>query len=92
LHWNGVQLIGPECPTIFVETDASGCKGLGGVWQDFWFSARCPRRFRDRDIQFKEIYAILQAILQWGDTWFGTHVVFRCDNQAVVQWLTSDTV
>ena len=90
-HWNGVQIIDPDRPTIYVETDASGRKGLGGVWQDFWFASCCPRRFRDRDIQFKEIYTILQAILRWGDTWFGTHVVFRCDNQAVVQWLSSDT-
>jgi len=50
---------------LHIYTDASGKKGLGGIFGDAWFSLRCPRRFRLRDIQFKEIYTVLQAIMRW---------------------------
>jgi hypothetical protein len=90
-YWNSVQLIQPSCPNIFVATDVSGHKGLGGVWENLWYSSQYPRCYRSCNIQFKEIFAILQVILCWGDTWLGTHVVFQCDNQAVVEWLTGNT-
>ena len=69
----------------------SGTMGLGGIFDDRWFSARCPRRFRDRDIQFKEIYAVLQAILRRGHLWKHCHVIFNVDNAAVVSALSSGT-
>lgn len=90
-HWNGIRLIRPTYPTIHVYTDASGTKGLGGIFQNFWFSTRIPRRFRARDIQFKELYAVLQAILRWGHHWQHHHVVFHIDNQAVVFAMQSDS-
>lgn len=89
--WNGVRLLCKDSPTISIFTDASGTKGLGGVFGSLWFSSRIPRRFRSRDIQFKEAYAVLQAILRWGDCWQGCHIIFRVDNQAVVSWLSSGT-
>ena len=64
--WNGVRLIQPTQATVHVYTDARGCKGLRGVFGPHWFSSHVPFQFRDHDIQFKEIYAILQAILCWG--------------------------
>ena len=78
-------------PTVHVYTDASGCKGLRGVFGPHWFSSCVPCKFRDCDIQFKEIYAILQAILHWGDLWSNHHVVFHIDNSAIVQALTTET-
>ncbi|KAF5387550.1 hypothetical protein D9757_006561 [Collybiopsis confluens] len=89
-HWNGVRILSPSA-SVLVWTDASGVKGIGGVIRDAWFSTRVPRRFRKRDIQFKELYAVLHAILCWGNRWSGQHVVFYGDNQAVVQWLVSGT-
>ena len=90
--WNGVRLITPrKYSGIPVFTDASGRKGLGGVFGTQWFSSCCPRCHRDRDIQFKEVYAVLRAVLCWGDQWSGQHVSFFCDNQAVVVWLNSGT-
>ncbi|KAF5361332.1 hypothetical protein D9757_013548 [Collybiopsis confluens] len=89
-HWNGVRISSPSA-SVLVWTDASGVKGISGVIRDAWFSTRVPRRFRKRDIQFKELYAILHAILCWGNCWSGQHVVFYGDNQAVVQWLVSGT-
>ena len=90
--WNGVRLIGPDrSDSIPIYTDASGRKGLGGIYGECWFSTRCPRRHRSWDIQVKEIYAVLQAILRWGDQWKDRHVSFFCDNEAVVTWLNSGT-
>ncbi|PPQ83077.1 hypothetical protein CVT24_012468, partial [Panaeolus cyanescens] len=89
--WNGVRLLGQAQQQHHVFTDASGTKGIGGHFQNHWFASRVPRRFRSRDIQFKELYAILQAILRWADVWSHSHVIFHCDNQAVVAWLESGT-
>ncbi|PPR00185.1 hypothetical protein CVT26_009053 [Gymnopilus dilepis] len=74
--WNGVRLLRQiDREPLHIFTDASGRKGLGGVYGDRWFSSRTPRRFRNRDIQFKE----------------GRSVIFFCDNQDVVSWLNSGT-
>src|SRR5882724_1809697 len=89
--WNRIQILEPKKPTRNIYTDASGSKGLGGTFEDHWFSARCPHRFRSRDIQFKEIYAVLQAIIQWGHLWKHNHVIFNVDNTAIVHTLTSGT-
>ena len=89
--WNGVQVLSPVQPSVCIYTDASGRKGLGGIFGSEWYSSRVPCHFRERDIQFKEAFAIFQAILHWGDQWSSRHILFYCDNQDVVAWLTSGT-
>jgi hypothetical protein len=89
--WNGVRIISPSLPTVHVYTDASGSKGLGGIFESKWFATQVPRCFRNRDIQFKEIYAVLQAILRWGHLWANKHVIFYVDNQVDVRALEKDT-
>jgi len=84
--WNGIQILDLPKPTLHVYTDASGSKGLGGIFGNEWFSTRCPHCFMDRDIQFKDIYTVLQAILQWGISWEGHHVI---DNSAIVAGISS---
>ena len=42
-----------------------------------------PLAISAEDIQFKEIYVVLQAILRWGTTWKRHHVAFHVDNTAV---------
>jgi hypothetical protein len=69
----------------------SGRKGLGGVISDQWFPAWTLRCYCCHDIQFKEIFAILHAILCWGDSWSGHHIVFFCNNSAVIAWMNSGT-
>src|SRR5882724_9111169 len=88
---DSVQILEMTWPIIQIYTDASGVKGLGGIYEDRWFSTRCPRRFRNYDIQFKEKYAVLQAILRWGHLWKHSHVVVNVDNTAVVHALSSGT-
>jgi hypothetical protein len=61
--WNDVHFIAPDRPVLHVYTDASGSKGAGGVLDSQWFSCRIPRRYSKRDIQVKEFYVIIHAIL-----------------------------
>jgi len=61
--WDGIQILDQQKPTLHAYTDTSSLKGLGGTLGDKWFSTQCPCQFRNRDIQFKEIYAVLKAIL-----------------------------
>ena len=45
---------------------------------------RVPCWLHNAQIQVKELYAVLQALLCWGEHWHGCHVVFHVDNSAVV--------
>jgi hypothetical protein len=87
IGWNGIHLIAPQRETLHIFTDASGTKGLGGVFGNQWFSARTPQRFRKRHIQVKEMYAVNYAILCWGEAFRGKHLVFHIDNTAVYEAL-----
>ena len=90
--WNDMQLLEPQKPMLDVHMDASMSKGLGGTFGDEWFPTRCPRHFLLRDIQFKEIYLVLQEILKWGHLWKGHHIVFHMDNYTVVSALHSGSM
>ena len=89
--WNGVHLITPSQHTVHVYTDASSMKGIGGILGNKWFSSRVPHQFHHWDIQFKEIYAVLHAILHWGHLWQHQHVIFHVDNEAIVATLNKET-
>ncbi|KAG9219447.1 hypothetical protein CCMSSC00406_0005341 [Pleurotus cornucopiae] len=90
--WNGVSFIDKEpSGVIDVFTDASGTKGLGGVWDAKWFSSHVPRRYRNTLINFKELYAILKVILCWGHLWSGQRVIFHVDNTNVYAALNDHT-
>ncbi len=67
LHWNGVHLIHPHREVIYVYTDASGTKGLSGIFGTKWFSAHTPWRICKEHIQVKEMYAALHSALCWGN-------------------------
>jgi hypothetical protein len=89
--WNGIYFISPHRTNINLYTDASGSKGIGGVLNSNWFSARLPKRYMKRDIQFKELFAVIHAILCWGKDFRGKHVSFHIDNHDIVTALTSLT-
>src|SRR5882724_10615075 len=89
--WNGIQILEPASPLLHVHIDASSPKGLGGIFGNEWFSTRCPHNFRDRDITFKELYAVLQAIMHWGLEWCSCHIVFHVDNSIIVLSFASGT-
>ncbi|GLB45363.1 putative transposition, RNA-mediated [Lyophyllum shimeji] len=89
--WNGVHLLAPPRTVLHIYTDASGTKGIGGVFRNHWFSARVPRRHKHKDIQFKELLAVAEAVDRWGDQLRGAHIVFHVDNDDVVVALTKFT-
>ena len=100
LHWwaallpscPGVRMIQPARPRIILFTDASGSKGIGGWWSHHAFSARVPRRFRSKLIDWKEAYAILFAFAKWTHLWHGHKVVVRCDNATIVSAINSRSI
>ncbi len=87
IHWNGISLIKPDRDTIHIYMDASGSKGIGGMFAEQWFSTHTPHRLCHHHIQVKEMYAILYSVLCWGKEFRGKHVVFHIDNEAVFEAL-----
>jgi hypothetical protein len=43
IAWNGIHFIQPKRDEVHIYTDASGTKGIGGIFGDLWFSQRTPR-------------------------------------------------
>ena len=86
LHqWHGISVIRSlPRPVITIYTDASGTKGLGGIWGTQAFSVHVNRRHRGKHINWKEMFAIFFAVSLWADNWLGSRVVLMCDNSAVV--------
>lgn len=91
-YWNGIHLISPSRRNVNFFTDASGKKGLGGHFETRWFAARCPRRLRGEHIQVKEMFAVLYAVLCWGDLIRGCHITFHVDNEAVFSAIRDTTI
>src|SRR5436190_13136952 len=52
-------------PRLHIATDASGKKGIGGVWFEGegqnMFSTRLARRHRSKHINWKELFTVLYA-------------------------------
>ncbi|KAG5717591.1 hypothetical protein E4T56_gene5241 [Termitomyces sp. T112] len=90
--WNGIRIITPMRKTANIFTDASGAKGLGGHFGTEWFAARCPHRLRHEHIQVKEMFAVIYAILCWGESLWGLHVIFHVDNEAVFNAIHDKTI
>ena len=97
--WNGITLIRLVRHEIRVWTDASGTKGLGGYylhpsddplpqqWKALtWntaYSKPIPRHQRQKDINYKEMLAVLAALRSWKTAIAGRKVVLHTDNTAV---------
>ena len=90
--WSRVRLIQPSRPRVHLYTDASGSKGIGGWWSSSAFSARIPRRYRQKLIDWKEAYAVLFAFAKWSTLWHGHTVVVHCDNSAIVSAISSRSI
>jgi hypothetical protein len=92
--WSGITAISPRRFEVTIETDASGSKGIGGYWPATkrMFSTRLPRRHRKKHINFKEMFAVLFAIAEWGESWKGQELLVKCDNEAVVHGINKKTI
>ena len=93
--WDGLKLLDhlDSRPTYHIWTDASGKHGMGGYIKEHHsqpteaFSIRLATRHRRKDIQFKEMKAVHQAIQLWLPRLRGSKLVLYCDNGACVYGL-----
>ena len=102
-NWDGLKLLRNlnDRPTWYVWTDASGNHGMGGyilkdpglrpTMQDV-FSIPLSTRHRHKDIQFKEMKAVLYAIQLWLDRLRGSKLILYCDNDACIYGLTKTSI
>ena len=86
--WNGRQRIldplSTYCNEIELFTDASGDIGFGIFNRGQWISEQWPDAFRQRSIQWKELYPIFLSCLLWAPNFRGKRLIFHCDNMSIV--------
>ena len=87
--WNGksifLDLNWTSNVSLDLFTDASGIHGYGAYFQGAWFRQDWLPHQLSRDIQWKELFAIVVAAATWGDHWHGKKIRFLCDNNSIVQ-------
>ena len=94
-RWNGVAFFAPPTikPYLELTSDASGNWGCGACMVDSmqWWQVEWLVRDTNRNITYKELFAVVVAAAVWGRQWRGRRVRAHCDNQAVVHILASRT-
>ena len=90
--WSSISVIRLTRINHDAATDASGAKGIGGVYNRRIFSERVPARHRRKHINWKEMFAILHAFVLWHKEWTGGRLRLACDNSAVVQAIQKKSV
>ena len=87
--WNRKSII-PDAFTITSHdlklfTDASKTIGFGALYRKSWIQGRWDGRTSSLSIDFKELFAILAAVVTWGAQWEGKRIVFITDNLPITQ-------
>ena len=82
--WSSITMIQLSCVNHDIATDASGKKGIGGIYARQVFSEWLPARHHSKHIDWKEMFAVLHAFLLWAEGWCGGRVRLASDNVAVV--------
>ena len=93
--WHGVSFwlfLGMSAASdLEVTSDAAGSLGFAAFFRGEWFSrAWVPCQF-EQSIAYKELFPVVIAAYVWGRQWFRQHILFRSDNEAVVNMLNSRT-
>ena len=91
-NWNGVGLmssLAKRPAEVTVTSDASGSWGCGAFCNKEWFSLQWGECWKELHITIKELLPVVIASILWGKTWTGKHILFRCDNAAVVAIVNS---
>ena len=93
--WNGVSFWlfpGMSPPSdAEVVSDASGSLGFGAYLSGAWFSGSWADVQKSQSIAYKELFPVVLAARVWGAQWPRQHILFRCDNEAVVHILNTRT-
>ena len=86
-QWNGVgffRLTKHSSISLRLFTDA--CKrGMGGVYGNSWFSQPFPDSSQNLHINVLEFFAVITAVLTWGEQWRNSSILFLTDNTGVIQ-------
>ena len=90
--WSTISVIQLSRINHDVATDASGKKGIGGIYNKQLFSDRVPARHRQKHINWKEMFAILHAFILCNEQWATGRVRLACDNAAVVQGINKRSI
>ena len=90
--WSSISIIRLSRINHDTATDASGVKGIGGVYCRYIFSERVPARHRKKHINWKEMFAILHAFVLWHKEWAGSRLRLTCDSSTVVQAIQNKSV
>ena len=100
-QWDGLKLLRhlDSRLTWHIWTDASGRHGIEGYIREHLsqpaleaFSIRLATRHRRKDIQFKEMKAVQQAIQLWLARLRGSKLILYCDNDACVHGLQKSSI
>ena len=91
-HWSCISIIQIKRPLHEIWTDASGTKGIGGIYLTHLFSTHVPRRHRKKHINWKEMYAVLYVFLMWHPHWENGELLVHCDNDAVVNAINKRSI
>ena len=78
-HWNR-KSITPETfyltsSDIKLFTDASSL-GFGAIYSNSWIQGCWGPQFDNLSIYYKELFAIVAAVLTWGAQWQGKRIIF----------------
>eukprot|EP00794_Sanderia_malayensis_P003701 gene3701-4221_t len=68
--------------------NAAGSLGFAAINGPAWFAQPWPKACENLSIAFKELIPIVLAAYVWGPKRSRLHVLFKCDNMAVVECLS----
>ena len=91
-HWSSISLVQLSRRQFDVSTDASGLKGIGGLYDGRIFASRVPSHHQRKHINWKEMFAVLHALILWHKEWIHGSVDVACDNTAVVNGINNRSI
>ena len=92
--FNGKTFIRPIFPTF--ADDANMCsdaskQGYGATFGTSWIQGNWPEDWRELDITVLELYPVYMLVTVHAHKLKNSHIIFRCDNQAVVEILNKQS-
>ena len=103
-QWNGIRLLHHPQQILWLWTDASGQKGIGGYFlrpgetlssiqtPARVFSTTVPQRHKAKHINFNEMYAVLHALRTLTTESRAGRIKLHCNNEAVVAAVANKSI
>ena len=94
--WNQASII-PDpklvlSTDILLFTDAAKRQGFGAILGNSWIQSSWPPLWQAMEIDIKELFAIVAAVVTWGHLWQGRRIVVVTDNKPITQiWSSGST-